>query len=104
MLQRGPLALNQSLHPFHERLRLHRAFAPLLSADPHVDLAGFHLFVADDELEWHLLHRMLADLCIHFFVAHVNMHANASGLQLVADFGGVCVVLLADGHHDHLRR
>ena len=102
--ERRALALDQPLHPLDERLRLHRAFGLLLAADAHVDLAGFHLLVADDELERHLLHGVLADLGVHLLVAHVNVHAHAGGLQLVADFVGVGVVLLADRDDDHLHR
>src|ERR1039458_546359 len=101
--RRRALGLNQPPHPLHERIGLHRAFALLLSAHAYVDLAGFHLLVADDELERHLLHGVLADLGVHFLVAHINMHANTGGLQLVADFVRVCVVLLADRYHDDLR-
>ena len=98
------LALNQPLHPLHERLRLHRPFGLFLPADAHVDLAGLHLAVAEDELERHLLHGVLADLGVHLLVAQINVHAHAGGLQLVADFVGVGVVLLADRDDDHLHR
>src|ERR1019366_584233 len=104
VLQSRTLTLYQPLHPLDERLRLHRAFAPLLSADAHVDLAGLHFLVADDELERHLLHGMFADFRVHLLVAHVNVYANAGGLQLVADFVRIRVMLLADRHHNHLHR
>ena len=76
----------------------------LLPADAHVDFAGLRFLVADDQLERHLLHGVLADFGVHLFVARVDMHAHAGSLQLVADFIGVGVVLLANRDDDHLHR
>src|SRR5271157_3104943 len=103
-LERRRFRLNQPLHPLHERLHLHRSFRLVLAADAHVDFARLHLAVAENELERHLLHGMFADLGVHLLVAQINMHPHAGGLQLVADFIGVRVVLLADRYDDHLHR
>src|SRR5271157_2160604 len=96
--------LDQPLHAFYKRLHLHRPFGFVLTADAHVDFAGFHLAVAKHELEWHFLHGVFADLGVHLLVAQINVHANSGSLQLVADFVGIGMVLFADRDDDHLHR
>src|ERR1700742_4960262 len=61
-LQRGTLTLEEPLHAFDEGFHLHRAFRFFLAADADVHLASFRFLVTDDELERHLLHRVLANL------------------------------------------
>src|SRR5262252_6818838 len=101
-LQRRGFRLDQLLHALHEDIHRDRAFRLLLAPDADVDLTGFHLFVADYELEGDLLQRMFADLGVHLLVAGVDFDAHSGGLQLFADFVRVRVMLLADGDDDHL--
>src|SRR6516164_7338042 len=96
ILQRRTLLHDQLPHPLDKRLHRNRSFCFLLSANPHIDLARLNLLVADHKLKRHLLQRVLANLGVHFFVAHVNLDAHSGSLQLVADFVGVSLVLLAD--------
>src|SRR5712692_11234802 len=75
-----------------------------LAAVAHRDRASIGFLAADHEHVGHLLELCVADFSLQFFVAVVQVRAEASGGKRCSDFAGVVEELFADGQHLRLHR
>ncbi len=87
---------------FLYEFRCEHIFRLLFSASADIDFPAFGLFIANNQQERHFLHRVFADLRVHFFIAGVDVETHASSFELFANFIRVIDVALGDGNHDRL--